>query len=231
MDLAAVGRPSRTCVPLNLTYSSSASSSNLLIFRLYSTDYVCYVSNMTPKEFFENTLPGLFKGLAATQPELQQIAADFEIVLPENIAWCLSLAGGELKTREGNAENPLVSFVLSRRDWDRVLQGEGFLPFGGPAGGGANPFKMSTSRLDKIKTLKGELVFHVIDGEAAHDTVVKFNPKQGAGPRTELEISVADLKDLSEGKANPQQLFMQGKMRIKGDMAFAMQIGSLAMTS
>ncbi|MBI2061350.1 MAG: SCP2 sterol-binding domain-containing protein [Nitrospirae bacterium] len=185
---------------------------------------------MTPKEFFENTLPSLFKGVAGGQPELQQITGEMEIVLPEGGTWTLALDKGNLITKEAAATNPIVSFTLSRRDWDRLMQGGSFMPIGAAPGGGANPFKMSPARFEKVKMLKGELVFHITEpGGEAQDTVIRFNPKQGTGPRTELEMNSGDLKDLSEGKANPQQLFMQGKMRIKGDMAFAMQIGSLAM--
>jgi hypothetical protein len=186
---------------------------------------------MTPKELFEQTIPALFKAMSADQPDLAKVEAELEFAVPEGGTWTLVLREGQLTGREGAAQAPLVSFALSPRDWIRAQQGQGGLPFGPGGTGGANPFKMSATRFERVKTLKGELIFHVTEDDGAvQSTTICFNRAQGAGPRTEIEIAARELQALSEGKANPQQLFMQGKMRIKGDMAFAMQLGGVMMS-
>ena len=50
-----------------------------------------------------------------------------------------------------------------------------------------------------------------------------------ATPKTTLRMAMADYLDMQEGKQNGQQLFMQGRIRVEGDMAFLMQIASLNM--
>ena len=53
--------------------------------------------------------------------------------------------------------------------------------------------------------------------------------KSGAGtsPTLTLQISAQDWLDMLSGKQSGQMLFMSGKLKLKGDMGFAMKMGSL----
>ena len=53
--------------------------------------------------------------------------------------------------------------------------------------------------------------------------------QQRAAPRTMLRMTLADYLDMQDGSQNGQQLFMQGRIRVEGDMAFLMQMASLNM--
>jgi putative sterol carrier protein len=50
-----------------------------------------------------------------------------------------------------------------------------------------------------------------------------------AAPKTTMRMTMADYLDMQTGKQNGQQLFMQGRVRVEGDMAFLMQVASLNM--
>ncbi|SRR5579885_3156947 len=53
--------------------------------------------------------------------------------------------------------------------------------------------------------------------------------KDGAHPSPNVTISMAaqDYVDMVNGKANPQMLFMSGKLRIAGDLGLAMRMQSV----
>ena len=50
-----------------------------------------------------------------------------------------------------------------------------------------------------------------------------------AAPKTLLRMTMADYLGMQDGSQNGQQLFMQGRIRVEGDMAFLMQVASLNM--
>lgn len=50
---------------------------------------------------------------------------------------------------------------------------------------------------------------------------------KGATPDVTLSASVDDFLALASGKLNPQQAFMRGKLKIKGNMAIAMKLNSV----
>ena len=56
---------------------------------------------------------------------------------------------------------------------------------------------------------------------------MSFN--NATAPRTTLRMTLADYLDMQDGKQNGQQLFMQGRIRVEGDMGFLMQVASLNM--
>jgi putative sterol carrier protein len=48
-----------------------------------------------------------------------------------------------------------------------------------------------------------------------------------ATPNLTLQVAAQDWIDMTTGKQNPQMLFMSGKLKLKGDMALAMKLGSM----
>lgn len=78
----------------------------------------------------------------------------------------------------------------------------------------------------------GAVFKFVLDGAGGGKFIVnlKDNPgvTEGDGP-AECTISMAaqDFVDLTEGKANGQQLFFTGKLRVEGDMALALRLQPL----
>jgi putative sterol carrier protein len=70
------------------------------------------------------------------------------------------------------------------------------------------------------------------DGDTKHWTVAfddgKCTTKEGPSPnpRLTLELDIVDFVRLILGQVEGPQLFMTGKLRLKGDMMFAMQMQS-----
>ena len=60
------------------------------------------------------------------------------------------------------------------------------------------------------------------DGDA-FNVQICFNG--AAAPRTKLTLALADQLAMAEGRMNPQEAFMTGKLKVEGDMGFMMQVG------
>ena len=56
------------------------------------------------------------------------------------------------------------------------------------------------------------------------DGACKTSEGAASDPRLTLQIDIADFIRLVLGQAQGQQLFMSGKLKLKGDMMFAMQM-------
>ncbi len=55
----------------------------------------------------------------------------------------------------------------------------------------------------------------------------KINEGQAANPNTTLKMAASDYLSLINGEANPMQLFMQGKVKVGGDMSLVMKLQSM----
>tara|TARA_R110002050_G_scaffold25336_2_gene67526 strand:- start:690 stop:1007 length:318 start_codon:yes stop_codon:yes gene_type:complete len=85
--------------------------------------------------------------------------------------------------------------------------------------------------LEQLFTLFLFCFVHLSPGDATKEWVVDLKTAPGrvaaekaAKPDCTLTVSDADFIAMAEGKANAQQLFMQGKVKLQGNMALAMKV-------
>jgi hypothetical protein len=80
----------------------------------------------------------------------------------------------------------------------------------------------------RAKALKGTMALELSRPEIDPFRVeTSFN--NTAAPRTLLRMTMTDYLGMQDGSQNGQQLFMQGRIKVEGDMAFLMQVASLNM--
>jgi putative sterol carrier protein len=86
---------------------------------------------------------------------------------------------------------------------------------------------------EKAAGMNAQIQFHITGNQGGdwvamiHDQ--KLSVEQGTTPNPNLTLS-ADTQDLFkmvQGKLNPMQAYMQGKVQIKGDMGLAMRLMNL----
>lgn len=82
--------------------------------------------------------------------------------------------------------------------------------------------QLTRKKFDLLCDLKGTSVFQIkhSDDTTSEITAI-FNGTDK--PRAVLRLSMQDANLISSGKDSPVNLFMSGKMKIEGDMAFAMK--------
>ncbi len=84
----------------------------------------------------------------------------------------------------------------------------------------------------QANSMIGAVYKFVLDGEGGGTFVMnlKDNPgvTEGDGPaQCTIKMAAKDYVDMLEGRANGQQLFFTGKLKIEGDMGLAMKLQKL----
>jgi len=82
--------------------------------------------------------------------------------------------------------------------------------------------QLTRKKFDLLCDLKGTSVFQIKHtDDTTSEITATFNGNDK--PRAVLRLSMEDANLISSGKDSPVNLFMSGKMKIEGDMAFAMK--------
>jgi len=79
----------------------------------------------------------------------------------------------------------------------------------------------------------GAVYKFVLDGEGGGTWIVDLKDAPGArvgdgAADCSISLSAKDFVDLVEGRANGQQLYFQGKLRIDGNLGLALKLQNLA---
>jgi hypothetical protein len=136
--------------------------------------------------------------------------------------WFINLTDGEITVSETAAHEPFMTVALSESDWERFVKGAA-------AGGlfAGNDRSFGKSRIERVRAIKGLMRFILTGLSEGGDFVVDlhFGAERAAEPKATVQMPAEVAAKLQSGTLNPQAAFMQGQMRLIGDMGFAMQLG------
>ncbi|MEA2626171.1 MAG: sterol transfer family [Candidatus Binatota bacterium] len=144
--------------------------------------------------------------------------------------WYVNVEGGAATLANAAAAPPLLT-VYQKLDDFRLAAAAGAvggLGFGGPAGQGA----LTRSRIERLQAIRGTLEIKVTDlpdGKELPVTIHFGSGERDAQPQTVIALKAEDAERLRKGELNPQMAFLQGRIRMTGDAALAMQIGMAMM--
>ena len=135
--------------------------------------------------------------------------------------WYLTLEDGEMHVAEAAEGTPLLCVRQTRADWEalaRIQLGMGSAP---SAGG-----DLTRRRVERLQTVAGTLQFRLLTDDGEHVVTVQFGGGEASPPRCTLRVKAEDARRLQAGELAPQAAFLQGLVKIEGDLAFAMQVGA-----
>jgi len=184
--------------------------------------------DVTVKEYFEDYVPKMFaeqvSGASPSGMEGTEFSLQFEIMGDEKQTYGLLVKDAkELEVVSGPVQDPIVTIELSENVWRESVTGklegvvDNFTGMGQEA---------SRARYDQVKGIKGTLNLELTrqDMPGVQFKVV-FN---GAGsPSTTFKASLEDWVAISKGELAGPSAYMSGRLKIEGDMPFAMALGNL----
>lgn len=181
--------------------------------------------NVTPEQFFEELLPMGFAAQASSG-----VAAPTELTIQFRLTgagggdWHATIANGAMQVKRASADANFT-VTLSVDDWRDAALGRNGATLGLilPQNRPGRPDNSA-----RAKALKGTMALELSRPDQDPFRVeTSFN--NSAAPRTLLRMTIADYLGMQDGSQNGQQLFMQGRIRVEGDMGFLMQVASLNM--
>jgi len=145
--------------------------------------------------------------------------------------WYLNTKNGEMMVATEPAFPPVMTVYQSRAyfDWAASLAAESGLF--GPSSRN-NQSELTKSRIERLQKIKGLLQFtftHLPDGSERSFCIHLGDGERPAAPQTTLSMKAEDAQKMARGDLNPQMAFMNGTIKITGDMALAMQFGAAMM--
>ncbi|UCD85936.1 MAG: SCP2 sterol-binding domain-containing protein [Deltaproteobacteria bacterium] len=177
------------------------------------------------KKFFEEIVPQQFEAMDKIEGmDGTQLAVQFNITGEGGGNWTLVVTDGKnMEVKPQEDEKAQITITMDVKDWRDTVTGKiQGLDIMQQTGRG------SRAQFDKLKTVSGTLRLELTkeDGNLLPMELM-FN--KAATPQTTLKAKATDYADIQSGKLNGQQAFMSGKIKISGDMGFAMKIGTMMM--
>jgi len=181
----------------------------------------------TPREFFEDYLPGWFSsgvGGQASSPG----ALVFHVGAQ---TFALRLEQGKLRVSQGGVNDAILQVSLSEPDFAELIrQGEPLFQSAATDRLLAlRSLSLDAERAKLIRNVDGSVAFEIADGELVRTLLLSPGVALAGSepPACTVRVAAADFWALSRGDKNPFELLMDGKIRMQGRMDVAMALSSV----
>ncbi len=168
--------------------------------------------------------------LAAAQRELDDLLAAtgtmlWEVTGPVPARCYVNIGQGAMTVADQALAEPFMTIAQAPDDWARFTAGvaqTGFL-----SGQTRRPF--GRARIERLRPLKGALRFvltGLADGGSWTFTLYFGSGERPAQPQTTVTLAADLIPKIQSGQIDPQMAFMQGQVKISGDLGLAVQLGT-----
>ena len=140
-----------------------------------------------PKRFFTERLPEQFNRALAQQEQavvaaqklldgMQAVEATLQVIV-DGECYCLEIDAGRMRVAATPARPPVMTLVLDRAAFVRVAReaGDSAMAFLGGLSGLAREMKLTRSRIENLRGLRGALRFEVV-GDDGFVLLTHFGP-------------------------------------------------------
>ena len=192
-----------------------------------------------PKTFFGERFPAqLNRSLAEQEQAAQQaqraldgmraVAATicFEVRGEGGGTYFVNVEKGRSSAGATAAQAPFLSISLDRSHYEPLLReaGDNVLGFLGGISGMGAPIKLTQARVAQIAEVGGTLCFE-LTGEGGFTLFARLGESPASeNADTTIRVDAQAYRELRDGKIEPQEAFLAGKIAVEGDMQRAMQL-------
>jgi putative sterol carrier protein len=182
--------------------------------------------DVSVKEYFEEYVPKIFGEQVAggiMGMEGTELGVQFDITNGSTTTYSIVVKDAkELEVKEGPIDAPVAKLKLSEDVWRAAISGK----MEGATDMFTDVSQMNKARYDQLKAVKGTLNLRLGMPDGS-DAVIEASLNGADSPSTTFICSVEDWVALSKGELAGPTAFMSGKLKIEGDMPFAMSLASL----
>jgi hypothetical protein len=198
-----------------------------------------------PKTFFRERFPAQLNRSLADQEQAAQMAQRalagmrsvaatirFDVRGEGGITVFVNIEGGRSSAGDAPAHPPFLSIAVDRSHYEPLFReaGDNVLGFLGGISGMGAPIKLTRDRVEQIAAVGGTLCFE-LTGEGGFRLLARLGsatPSESGGggddADTTIRVDTQAYRELREGRIEPQEAFLAGKIAIEGDMQRAMQL-------
>lgn len=184
--------------------------------------------NIGVKEYFEEVVPKMVDEQLAGAPvsgmEGTVFTVQFDVKGDETNVYGITVKDAkDVEVSAGELDNAMIKVELAEDVWRNAVTGkmEGAMDMFTDMSQSAN-----RGRYDALQSTKGTMNVDMgmPDGSTATLKIV-FNG--AASPEVTFKVALEDWAKMQSGELAGPMAFMQGKLKIEGDMPFAMSLGNL----
>jgi hypothetical protein len=209
-----------------------------------ANDNTSSTPQLTPESFFKEKVASQFgrriddlrRQIMSLEQQLQErlaAQATVRVVIEgeDGGTWHLNVNKGEMTVTADPAFPPFMTVYQPRAYFDWAASMAADTGLFGP-GARNNQGELTKSRIERLKLLKGLIQFaftNLPDGSEQSFCIQLGEGERPAMPQTVLSIKAEDAQKIARGEINPQMAFLNGTIKVTGDMALAMQFGAAMM--
>jgi SCP-2 sterol transfer family len=167
----------------------------------------------------------VYEGMAAVNATLQ-----VDVRGEGGGAFFLNIHDGRMTSEEAPAHPPFLTLIQDVAAFERLAAeaGDSALALLGGLSGLAGELKLTKQRVDLLAGLRGAVRFEVL-GEDGFALVTHFGPEPvPSEPHASIRVDPDVYRELRGGGVDPAQAFLDGKLRVEGDMQLTMQLALAA---
>jgi hypothetical protein len=165
-------------------------------------------------------LAGEYIKMRGTQEELKGTELTLTLDISGSLYSYIIKDGVNFDVKEGSIDNPKVRISFSLESISKMLDMKNIDMLIGMQR------QLTRQKYDVLSGLKGTSVFQITNSDGTiSEITATFNDTQN--PKALLRLSLENANLINSGKESPVNLFMSGKMKIEGDMSFAMKLQPL----
>jgi len=186
--------------------------------------------NISVKDYFEQVVPEMVKEQMASAPVANmdgtEFTVEFNIKGDQDYTYGIVVKDAkDVEIKEGSLDKAMIKLELSEDMWRKAVTGklEGAMDMFTDMSQTAN-----RQRYDALAGTNGAMTVEMTlpDGSVAPLKIV-FNGAEK--PEVTFKVGLEDWALMQKGELAGPTAFMTGKLKIEGDMPFAMSLGNLMM--